>query len=196
MRQNKTIFFALATLLTIIILYWFFSVLIVNRSEQNKIKQGIVSAESNLKKLSNERANYTSIKEARKIQVLNFDTLKVHIPLKENAKGTNSYIGTLDIIHKIADDNNISINIFKPILVNTFPQIDVADKQLEQSIERYWLEMECNGNFISIGNFFEELQNQEKIINLLKFNIETEYGSSGKLFCEAILYTYVFVENM
>ena len=196
MKQNKTIFIAFATLLTIIILYWFFSVLIINRGEHSKIKQGIVSAENNLKKLSNERANYASIKEARKIQVLNFDTLKVHIPLKENAKGTNSYIGTLDIIHQIADNNNISINIFKPILVNTFPQIDVEDKQLNQSIERYWLEMECNGDFISIGKFFEELQNQEKIINLLKFNIETEYGSSGRLFCEAILYTYVFVENM
>ena len=196
MRQNKTIFFAFATLLTIIILYWFISVLIVNRSEHNKIKQGIVSAENNLKKLSNERANYASIKEARKIQVLNFDTLKVHIPLKENAKGANSYIGTLDIIHKIADNNNISINIFKPILVNTFPKIDVEDEKLDQDIERYWLEMKCNGDFISIGKFFEELQNQEKIINLLKFNIETEYGSSGRLFCEAILYTYVFVENI
>lgn len=196
MRHNKTIFIAFATLLTIIILYWFFSVLIVNRSEHNKIKQGIVSAENNLKKLSNERANYTSIKEARKIQVINFDTLKIHIPLKENAKGVNSYIGTLDLIHKIADNNNISISIFKPILVNTFPLIDVEDEKLDQSIERYWLEMECNGDFISIGKFFEELQNQEKIINLLKFNIETEYGSSGRLFCEAILYTYVFVENI
>jgi len=195
MRQNKTIFFTFATLLTAIILYWFFSVLIIDRGEYSTIKKGMINADNNLKKLSNERANYTSIKEARKIQVLNFDTLKVHIPLKENAKGADSYIGTLDIIHQLADDNNISINVFKPILINTFPKIDVEDKQLDQSIERYWLEMECNGDFISIGKFFEELQNQEKIINLLKFNIETEYRSTGGLFCEVILNTYIIVED-
>jgi len=195
MKQNKTIFFAFVTLLIVVILYWLFSVLIINRGEYSKIKQGIVSADNNLKKLSNERVNYASIKEARKIHVQSFDTLKVHIPSKENAKGTNSYIGTLDIIHQIAEDNNIRINVFKPILVNTFPHIDVKDKQLDQSIERYWLEMECNGNFISLGKFFEELQNQDKLVNLLKFNIETEYDSDGRLFCEAILYTYVFVEN-
>ena len=196
MKQNKTIFFAFAALLIIVVLYWIFSVLIINRGEYSKIKQGIISADNNLKKLSNERANYASIKEARKIHVQNFDTLKVYIPLKENAKGANSYIGTLDIIHRIAEENNIRINVFKPILINTFPHIEVKDKQLDQSIERYWLEMECNGNFISIGKFFEELQNQDQIINLLKFNIETEYDSDGRLFCDAILYTYVFVENI
>jgi len=196
MRQNKTIFYSFVTLLIVIILYWLFSVLIINRSEYSKIKQGIVNADRNLKKLSNERANYASVKDARKIYIQNFDTLKVHIPLKENAKGANSYIGTLDMIHQIADENNIRINVFKPILINTFPHIAVEGKQLDQSIERYWLEMECNGDFISIGKFFETLQNQGKIINLLKFNIETEYGSSGRLFCEAILYTYVFVENI
>ncbi|NHZ86270.1 MAG: type 4a pilus biogenesis protein PilO [Planctomycetia bacterium] len=195
MRQNKTIFFAFVTILTIIIIYWFFSVLIIDRNEFNKIRRGMVNAEKNLERLNNERANYTSIKEARERQVQYFDTLKVHIPSKENTKGTNSYIETLDIIQRIAEENNIIINAFKPILINTFPEIEVEDKQLNQSIERYWLEMECNGNFISIGKFFEELQNQDRIINLLKFNIETEYGSAGRLFCEAIFYTYVFSED-
>ena len=55
--------------------------------------------------------------------------------------------------------------------------------------------MQCHGDFISIGKFFQALQNHDKIINLLKFNIETEYGSVGGLFCEATLYTYVFSEN-
>ncbi len=195
MKQNKTIFFAFVTILTIIILYWVFSVLIADRNEFRKIRRGMVNAEKNLERLNNERANYASIKETREIQVQYFDTLKVHIPSKENTKGANSYIETLDIIQKIAENNDIIINVFKPILINTFPEIEVEDKQLNQSIERYWLEMKCNGNFISIGKFFEELQNQDRIINLLKFNIETEYGSTGRLFCEAIFYTYVFSED-
>ena len=196
MKQNKTIFFAFVAILTIIVLYWIISFLVIDMSEYRKINQGMVDAEKNFERLRNERGNYASIKEARKMQVQYFDTLKVHIPLKENIKGANSYIETLDIIQRIAKNNNIIIDVFKPILINTFPEIEVEDKQLNQIIERYMLEMECNGDFISIGKFFQELQSQNRIINLLKFNIETEYGSNGGLFCEAILYTYVFTENI
>lgn len=195
MKQNKTIFFAFVAILTIIVLYWFFSFLVIDMREYRKINLGMVDAEKNFERLRNERGNYTAIKDARDKQVQYFDTLKVHIPLKEISKGANSYIETLEIIQRIADNNNIIIDVFKPILINTFPDIEVEDKQLNQSIERYMLEMECNGDFISIGKFFKELQNHDRIINLLKFNIETEYGSNGGLFCEAILYTYVFSEN-
>ena len=195
MKQSKTIFFVFASILIIIILYWFFSVLIIDRNEFREIRRGMAVAEKNLERLSKERANYRSIKEARAKQIEYFDTLRVHIPSKENAKGVNSYIETLDIIQRIAENNNIIIDVFKPILINTFPEIEVEDKQLNQSIERYLLEMECNGDFISIGNFFEELQDHNRLINLLKFNIETEYRSQGRLFCDAIFYTYVFSEN-
>ena len=195
MKQNKTIFFAFAAILIIIVIYWFFSFLVIDVGEYNKIKQGIISAEDDFVRLRNERGNYTSIKDTREKRVQYFDTLKEQIPLKENIRGANSYVETLDIIQRIAEKNNIIIEVFKPILINTFPEIEVDDKQLDQSIERYLLEMECNGDFLSIGKFLEELQNQDRIINLLKFNIETEYGIEGRLFCEAILYTYVFTEN-
>ena len=195
MKQNKTIFFAFAAILIIIVIYWFFSFLVIDVGEYNKIKQGIISAEDDFVRLRNERGNYTSIKDTREKRVQYFDTLKEQIPLKENIRGANSYVETLDIIQRIAEKNNIIIEVFKPILINTFPEIEVDDKQLDQSIERYLLEMECNGDFLSIGKFLEELQNQDRIINLLKFNFETEYGIEGRLFCEAILYTYVFSEN-
>ena len=194
MKNNKTIFIVLISLLTIVVLYWFFSVFIINRGDYNKVKESMIQAENNFKKLSNERANYTTIKKTREKQIIDFDTLKVHIPLKENANGSNRYIETLDIIQQVAKNNNITISVFKPVLINTFPDIDVVDKQLKQSIKRYLLEMECNGEFISIGKFFEELQDQERLINLLKFKIETEHGIEGSLFCKAFLYTYVFSE--
>lgn len=195
MKQNKTIFFTFVAILIIIVMYWGFSFLVIDMGEYRKIKQGMISAENDFVRLRNERGNYSSIKDAREKQVQYFDTLKEHIPLKEIIKGPSSYIETLDIIQRIANNNNIIINVFRPILINTFPDIEVEDKQLNQMIERYILEMECNGDFISIGKFFKELQSQDRIINLLKCNIETEYGSDGGLFCEAILYTYVFSEN-
>ena len=195
MKQNKTIFFVSVAILVTIVIYWVFSFLITDMGEFRKIKQDMIVAESNFEKLNNERANYSAIKEAREKQLQYFDTLKVHIPFKENIKGTNSYIETLDIIQRIAKNNDVTISGFKPVLINTFPEIKVADKKLGQNIERYLLEMECNGNFISIGKFFKALQSQDRTINLLKFNIETEYGSEGGLFCEAILYTYVFTER-
>lgn len=195
MKQNKTIFFTLVAIFAIIVLYWFFSFLIIDMGEFRKINNAMISAEKNFERLRNERGNYAAIKVAREKQVQYFDTLKVHIPSKENPRGANSYIETLDIIQRIADNNIIIIDVFKPILIDTFPKIEVEDKQLNQSIERYLLEIECNGDFISIGKFFEELKKHDRIINLLKFNIETEYGSQGGLFCEAILYTYVFSES-
>ena len=195
MKQNKTIFFVFAAILIIIVIYWFFSFFVIDVREYKKIKQGIISAENDFVRLRNKRGNYTAIKDTREKQIQYFNTLKEQIPLKENIRGTNSYIETLDIIQRIAEKNNIIIDVFKPILINTFPEIEVEDKQLDLSIERYLLEMECNGDFISIGKFLEEMQNQDRIINLLKFNIETEYGTEGRLFCEAILYTYIFSEN-
>lgn len=195
MKQNKTIFFVLVAILAIVFLYWIYSFFIVDMSQNKKVKQGIIAAENDFKRLSHERANYTAIKDAQEKQLQYFDTLKVHIPYKENLKGANSYIETLDIIQRTAKNNNVSISGFKPVLINTFPEINVNDKHLNQNVERYLLELECNGNFISIGKFFKELQAQDRTINILKFNIETEYGIKGGLFCEALLYTYVFTER-
>ncbi len=194
MKNYKTIFTVLISLLTIVIFYWFFYVLVINRNNYSKIKEDLIEAENNFKRLSSERANFTTIKNTREKQILNYDTLRVHIPLKVNVKGSDSYIETLDIIHQVAGRNNVIIDIFKPILVNTFPQIEVSSRLLEKKIERYLVEMECNGDYISIGKFFQELQKHERFINLLKFNIETEFGIEGGLNCKVLLYTYIFSE--
>lgn len=196
MNRSKSIFIVLVSLLTIAILYWIFTVAIVNRAKFGEIKKGTIEAENNFKKLKNERANYPTIKQTREAQLANFDTLGLHIPFKENIDGTNSYITTLDIIHEIADKNNVVIDVFKPILIDTFPDIEVESHLLDKKIERYIVELQCHSSFISLGQFFQDLQDNERLINLLKFNIETEYGSDGGLFCEAILYTYVFSENI
>ena len=194
MKNYKTFFTVLVSLLTIVIFYWFFYVLVINRNNYGKIKEDIIEAEDNFKQLNSERANFAIIKNTRDILIQNYDTLKVHIPLKENVRGFNSYIKTLDIIQQIAKDNNVIINVFKPILENTFPQIGVSKRLLDNKIERYVVKMECNGNYLSIGKFFQDLQKHNRLINLLKFNIETEYGIEGGLNCEAWLYTYVFSE--
>jgi len=193
-KNYKTIFTVLVSLLTIVIFYWFFYVLVINRNNYSKIKEDLIEAENNFNRLSSDRANFRTIKNTREILIHNFDTLMVHIPLKENIQGSNSYIETLDIIHQIAGNNNVIIDRFKPTLVNTFPQIEVRNRLLEKRIERYVVEMECNGDFISIGNFFQDLQKHERFINLLKFNIETEFGIEGGLNCKVLLYTYVFSE--
>ena len=195
MKQKKTLFIILVSILSIIILYWSFSVLIIDRNENNKIKKSMIAAENNYKRLSNERENYVEIKDNWEEQSQFFDSLKAHIPLRENSKGSDSYIETLDIIFKIAEGNNISIDKINPILINTFPEIAVAKRKLDQNIIRYIVEIECNGDFFSIGRFFEELQNHKRMINLLKFNIETEYRSTGGLFCEVVLNTYIIVED-
>lgn len=195
MSKAKSIFILLVTLLTIAVLLWVYSVMVVDRSEQKKIKKERVEAENNLNRLKNERANYITIKQTRDIQIANFDTLKLHIPAKENSYGNNTYIKTLDTIREIAAENNVEIDLFKPLLVNTFPDIQVEANTLEKRVERYIVELECHGDYLSLGNFFQDLQDHDKIINLLKFNIETEFGNVGGLYCEATLYTYVFSEN-
>jgi Tfp pilus assembly protein PilO len=194
MKNYKTIFAVLISLLTIVIFYWFFYVLVINRNNYSKIKEDLIVAENNFKRLSSERANFKTIKNTREKQTLNFDTLKVHIPLKKNVKGSNSYVETLDIIHKIARKNKVAITVFRPELVNTFPKIEVSNKLLDKKIERYLVEMECNGDYLSIGKYFQELQENERLINLLKFNIETEFSIEGGLNCKVLLYTYVFSE--
>ena len=191
-KKYKPVFFGLVTILTIIIIYWFFSVIIIDRNNYSKVKQSMTEADNNFKRINNERANYTSIKSTREKQIPSYEMLKINIPFKENVKGANSYIETLDIIHRIAKKNNVKIAVLKPILANTFPEIAVDEKILEKIIERYLVKIEGNGDFISIGKFFEELHNQKRIINLLKFNIATEFGNEGELFCEAYFYTYVF----
>ena len=195
MNRSKSIFVLLVSLLVVAVLYWGFTVLIVDRAQFKKVKKARIEAENNLKRLRNERANYSTIKQTRELQIANFDTLKTHIPYKENDKGYNTYIESLDIIHEIANRNNVTIDVFKPMLVNTFPDIEVEASLLDKKIERYIVEVECHSNFISLGKFFQDLQNNERIINLLKFNIETEFSNVGGLFCEATLYTYVFSEN-
>lgn len=195
MNRSRSIFILLVTLLVIAILYWVYSVVIVDRAQFKKVKRERIEAENNLKRLSEERANYVAIKQSRDVQVANFDTLKLHIPLKANSYGNNTYIKTLDIIRDVAAKNNVTIDAFKPILVNTFPEIPVGESTITKAIERYIVELECHGDYMAIGGFFQDLQSHERIINLLKFNLETEFGIDGGLFCEATLYTYVLSEN-
>lgn len=195
MNKSKSIFILIVTLLTIAVLYWAYSVLFINRAEFTKVNKARIEAENDLLRLKNERANYITIKQTRDMQVANFDTLKLHIPLKQNSYGNNTYIKTLDIIQEIAAKNNVVIDIFKPILVNTFPEINVESNILDKRVERFIVEFECHSDFLSLGKFFQDLHDNERLINLLKFNIETEYGNVGGLYCDATLYTYVFAEN-
>ena len=49
MKQKKTLFFILVSILSIIFLYWLFSVLIIDGKENNKIKKSMIDAENNYK---------------------------------------------------------------------------------------------------------------------------------------------------
>jgi Tfp pilus assembly protein PilO len=195
MNKTKSIFSLLVILMVFTSTYWIYSALVVNRAKFNEQKQARIVAENNFNRLRTERANYSAIKQTRNLIVANFDTLRLNIPLKENSYGNNTYIRTLNIVRDIANQNNITINSFRPILVNTFPEINVKEKSINKRIERYIVELECHGDFKSIGGFFQELQNNERFINLLKFDIQTEFGIEGGLLCEVTLYTYVFSGN-
>ena len=111
MKKSKNIFIALIAILVIVLMYWFISVLIIHSRERSTIKKGMIEAEQNFDRLRNERANYESVKNNREMQIQYFDTLKTHIPLKDNTKGKNSYIESLDIIQKIAENNNVKIDV-------------------------------------------------------------------------------------
>ncbi len=60
-KKYKPVFMGLVAILTIIIIYWFFSVIIIDRSNYSRIKQGMIEANTNFRRINKERANYSTI---------------------------------------------------------------------------------------------------------------------------------------
>ena len=192
MKSSRTIYFLMLLLAVLVIAWWLWSVIFVGRTKHQKADINLIGAEQKLTELRLQRSNYNIVKDTHKQKSVDFDTLKTHIPVKDKLRGDLSYINTVEVIRQTAEKHSVAIQNFAPVLDNTYPKnMNLRGKK----IERYMVHLECNGDYLSIGRFLEDLTRLKQTVNVTKYSIETEYSEAGGLFCEIKLYTYVFIEN-
>jgi hypothetical protein len=135
----------------------------------------------------------TLLKNKYGILINEFRALKAKIPSLE------SFASVQDFIREAAGENNVQIMWQQPFLEDTLPPIKDELVKEKSHIERYTVQVQIRGDFLSIGEFIEALINSEQLINVDKVNINTVFqkrSGQDKLNCDITLYTYIYSEEV
>jgi hypothetical protein len=148
-----------------------------------------------LEQLNNERSNYSAVKTQHKQKDDDFDTLKTHIIVKARGEGSSNYVEMLESIRQMAERRGVEIVSFIPQINNSYPAIHTQMKLVEHHVERYKVLLTGRGDYLSFGAFLEDLRDNDEYVNVSKFSIDTDFDGSGRLVCDAVLFTYMYLEN-
>ena len=193
--SSKSIYYLLFVLVLLITGWWLWAVVWVGRTEYNDLTINLTEAELRLEQLSVERSNYTTVKTQYEQKTHDFDTLKTHIPVKAKGAGSSNYVVMLQSIRQMAERRGIEIISFEPQIDNSYPNIHTQLKLANHHIERHKVSLTGRGDYLSFGAFLEDLRDNDEYVNVSKFSIDTDFHGSGRLVCDAILLTYMYLEN-
>ena len=138
--------------------------------------------------------DYTQLKENYGVLINEFRELKKKVPSLE------SFALVQDFIRETASNNDVQIIWQQPFLEDTLPDIKTLLIKDNSHIERYTVQVQVKGDFISIGQFLESLINGDQLINVGKVNINTDFqkkqGQRDRLNCDITLFTYIYSDDI
>ena len=74
--------------------------------------------------------------------------------------------------------------------VDTFPPINQHTKVKKVPIERQRIAIKLNGEFLSIGPFFDAVEKQIKSVNLHSYKFSLNSNAARKVIADVVYYTY------
>ncbi|MEE9189894.1 MAG: type 4a pilus biogenesis protein PilO [Candidatus Neomarinimicrobiota bacterium] len=193
--SSKPIYYLLFMLAMFITGWWLWTVVWVDRTEYNDLTVNLAESDLRLEQLNIERSNYSVVKTQHEMKTHDFDTLKTHIPVKAKGAGSSNYVNMLQSIRQLAESRGIEIISFAPQIDNSYPNIHTQMKLANHHVERHKVSLTGRGDYLSFGAFLEDLRNNDEFVNVSKFSIDTDFHGSGRLVCDAILLTYMYLEN-
>ncbi|MBL7046654.1 MAG: type 4a pilus biogenesis protein PilO [Candidatus Marinimicrobia bacterium] len=170
--------------------WWGWSDLWKNGSYIRQKEKELRNLEMKFNKLSDVKDSYSIVKEKYGTCLVEFDSLTGKIPDRD------SFVNVFEDIRKIAEKQNIQIKSFSPILEDSYPAIKYKLKKTGKHIERYPIQIQLLGNYLTIGAFLEEIISLPTVVNIRSIGLETELESGGVLTCELVLYAYMVLDEV
>lgn len=191
--KNKVILYISIVLTFISSVYWMWQVAYVNGSKMSNNQTDLIELQKKVDIATEKQRDDTLLKNKYGILINEFRALKAKIPSLE------SFASVQDFIREAAGENNVQIIWQQPFLEDTLPPIKDELVKEKSHIERYTVQVQIRGDFLSIGEFIEALINSEQLINVDKVNINTVFqkrSGQDKLNCDITLYTYIYSEEV
>ena len=191
--KNKVILYISIVLTFISSVYWMWQVAYVNGLKMSNNQTDLIELQKKVDIATEKQRDDTLLKNKYGILINEFRALKAKIPSLE------SFASVQDFIREAAGENNVQIMWQQPFLEDTLPPIKDKLVKEKSHIERYTVQVQIRGDFLSIGEFIEALINSEQLINVDKVNINTVFqkrSGQDKLNCDITLYTYIYSEEV
>lgn len=187
--RNKLTFFALISILLVTTGWWLWTGVWNNGGKIREKKSELVKLEIQYNQLLEINESYSSIQERYHNELAKLDFLKSEIPNRD------SFVKVFEEIRQIANRQNIKIKSLSPNLEDSYPGIKHKLKLTKKYIERYPVEIQIEGEFLTIGIFLEEILSLPTILNIGRIKLDTELDVEGVLACELTLFAYIFFDD-
>lgn len=191
--KNKAVLYISIILTFVSSVYWMWQVAYVNGLKMSNNQADLIELKKKVDIATEKQRDDTLLRDKYGVLINEFRALKTKIPSLE------SFASVQDFIREAANEKNVQIMWQQPFLEDTLPPIkeDLVKEKLH--IERYTVQVQIRGDFLSIGEFIEALINSDQLINVDKVNINTVYQSRSrqdKLSCDITLFTYIYSEEI
>ncbi|MCH8011316.1 MAG: type 4a pilus biogenesis protein PilO [Candidatus Marinimicrobia bacterium] len=187
--RNKLIFSALISILLVATGWWLWTGIWNNGGKIREKKSELKKLETKYNQMLEINESFPMILERYHNELAKLDSLKSEIPNRD------SFLKVFEEIRRIAKRQNIIIKSLSPNLEDSYPGIKHKLKLTKKHIERYPVQIQIQGEFLTIGIFLEEILSLPTILNIGRISLGTELDTEGVLACELVLYAYIFFDE-
>lgn len=190
--MNDRIRFIVVSAITVLVFtWWLWDVEINTGSQIGEKKSELSELTERFQKLEDMARDLGSLQQRYEDAIESLDSIAVTIPNREQ------YVSILEEIRVIAEKQGVTIISLSPDRVDTYPAIKHKLARTEKHVERFPVQVNLRGDYLTIGAFLEELLTASTVINIGSFSLESELDGDGKtLACALLLFTYVYSETV
>ncbi len=187
--MNRNIFFTLIGTMAVMTIAWVWYSFGIAGKRLEEINGEVEALNEQFAELAMVADSYDQFKTSFDEQVEAFAALQETIPSNQE------YAGTLEQIRDAAQELKLQIIALSPMLADAYPALHTGYKRVKTHVECYPVELKIYGDYLSIGQFVEEVEGMGDIVNIARLTLETEMEAGGTLSCDMLLFTYIFVEE-
>ena len=192
--KNKVILYISIVLTFISAVYWMVQVAYLNGAEISNQEGNLRELKKKVEVAISKQKNDTELRERYGVLINEFRALRNIVPSLESFADVQAFI------RETATDNNVQIIWQQPFLEDTLPTIKENLVMDQAHIERYTVQVQVRGDFVSIGKFMDDLISGEQLINVNKVSIKSDFqkrqGIQNRLNCDITLFTYIYSNDV
>lgn len=189
--NDKIKLIGILTLIGLTGIWWLGDAKLNKGSQIKESEQELKELTDRFQKLENMAKDLGTLQHSFDSALNELDSLSINIPNHED------YVSILEQIRMIAEKQNVSVVSLSPKREDSFPAIKYKLVLTKKHIERFPVQVNLRGDYLTIGAFLEELMASPMEFNIGSFSLESEFDGHGRvLACALVLFTYIYSETV